>query len=108
MKYFRELEGLTGAGSIALYCVGLGLFAAIGILGWQILDWLKTGDWQALTLMSALASIGVDWASTPQSWIGIHNLLKEIPLTVAAFWAWMIPAILLMLLHNWIVRHNNQ
>ena len=58
--------------------------------------------------MSALASIGVDWAGTPQSWIGIHNLLKEIPLTVAAFWAWMIPAILLMLLHNWIVRHNNQ
>ena len=108
MKSFRDLEGLTGAGSLALYCVGLGLFAAIGILGWQVLDWLKTGDWHALTLMSTLASIGVEWAARPQSWIGIHNLLKEIPLTVAAFWAWMIPALLLMLLHNWIVRRSGQ
>ena len=108
MKYFGELKDLTGAGTIALYCVGLGLFAAIGILGWQALAWLKTGDWHALTLMSGLAAFGVEWACSPESWIGIHNLLKEIPLTVAVFWAWMIPALLLMLLHNWIVQRQGQ
>ncbi|UCD69636.1 MAG: hypothetical protein JSW48_06120 [Betaproteobacteria bacterium] len=108
MNYFGELKGLTGAGTIALSCVGVGLLAAIGILSWQALSWLKTGDWQVLTLMSGLSSFGVDWASSPESWIGIHNLLKEIPLTVAVFWAWMIPALLLMLLHNWIVRRQGR
>ena len=106
MKNIDDLRGLTGAGTVALYCVGFGLFTAIGILGWQALTWLKTGEWQTLTLMSALASFGVKWASSPESWIGIYNLLKEIPLTVALFWAWMIPALLLMLLHNWIVQRR--
>ena len=93
-------------GVTALYCVGFGFFAALGVLGWQAVSWLKTGEWQTLTLMTGLASFGVEWASSPNGWIGIYNLLKHVPLTVAAFWTGMVPALLLMLLHNWSVQRR--
>jgi hypothetical protein len=51
-----------------------------------------------------LATFGVKWAASPRSWIGIYNMLEHVPLSVAVFWAWMIPALLLMLLHNRLVR----
>lgn len=108
MKYFDDLSGLTVLGVIALYCVGLGLFAAVGVLGWQAVGWLKTGDWQTLTLLSVLASGGVGWASSPNTWIGIHNLLKHVPLTIAVFWTGMVPALLFMQLHNWCVQRRTR
>jgi len=108
MKHVYDLNGLTVPGTTALYCAGLGLFAALGVLGWQALTWMKTGEWPMLTLMTGLASFGVDWASSPESWIGIHNLLAYVPLTVAVFWAGMIPALILMLLHNWYVKRRAQ
>ena len=104
MKHVYDFKGLTVPGTVALYCVGLGVFAALGVLGWQALAWMMTGEWPTLTLMTGLASFGVEWASYPNSWIGIHNLLKQVPLTVAVFWTGMIPALLLMQLHNWSVR----
>jgi hypothetical protein len=100
----QKLQGLTVAGTVALYFVGFGLFAPIGIIGWQALSWLKTGEWQSISLTAGLAAFGVQWAASPHSWIGIHNVLRHIPLTVAMFWVWMIPALLLMLLHNRLVR----
>ncbi|NIO40931.1 MAG: hypothetical protein GTO41_12575 [Burkholderiales bacterium] len=106
MKLFDKLEGLTSAGTIALYWAGFAILASIGILGWQGLEWLKTGQWRTLTLITTLASSGVEWASSPHSWIGIHNLLREVPLTVAVFWLCMIPALLFMLLHNWLVKRQ--
>jgi hypothetical protein len=106
MKFFDDLKGLTGAGMAALYCVGLGFFAALGVLGWQAVGWLRTGEWTTLTLLSGLASGGVEWASSPDSWIGIYNLLNHVPLTVAVFWAGMLPALIFMLIHNWAVQRR--
>jgi hypothetical protein len=108
MAHIQKLQGLTVAGTAALYCVGFGLFAPVGIIGWQALGWLKTGAWPPISLTAGLASFGVQWASSPHSWIGIYNVLKHIPLTVAVFWACMIPALLLMLLHNRIVRRGRR
>ncbi|MGD2141395.1 MAG: hypothetical protein PVH25_13430 [Burkholderiales bacterium] len=100
----QKLQGLTFAGTTALYFVGFGLFGAFGIIGWQMLGWLRTGEWHTLTLTMGLATFGVKWAASPRSWIGIYNMLEHVPLSVAVFWAWMIPALLLMLLHNRLVR----
>lgn len=101
-----DAQGLTGYGTIAIYLVAFDLIAAFGVIGWQALSWLQTGQWQSPTLITALASSGVQWASHPNSWIGIHGLLKHVPLSVAVFWTGMLPALLLMLLHNWTVRHR--
>lgn len=108
MNRFFDLRGLTGVGTVALYCVGLAFFAALGVLGWQAIDWMRTGEWQTLTLISSLAIFGVQWASSPNSWIGIHNLLRNVPLTVAVFWAGMVPALIFMLLHNWSAQRRRQ
>jgi len=108
MARIQKLQGLTFAGTAALYCVGFGLFAPIGIIGWQALGWLKTGEWQPISLTAGLASFGVQWAAAPHSWLGIYNVLKHIPLTVAVFWACMAPALLLMLLHNRLVRTHRR
>ncbi len=108
MTQIHKLEGLTFAGTVALYCVGFGLFTVVGIIGWQALGWLKTGEWPSLTLLTGLATFGLEWATSPHSWIGIYNVLEHVPLTVAIFWAWMLPALLLMLLHNKIVQQHRR
>jgi len=106
MTVRHDTEGLTGYGTVAIYLVAFDLIAALGVIGWQALRWLQTGEWQSLTLLTGLTSCGVQWASHPDSWIGIHNLLKHVPLSAAVFWAGMLPALSFMLLHNWSVRRR--
>ncbi|HUU72107.1 MAG TPA: hypothetical protein VMW70_05755 [Burkholderiales bacterium] len=106
MKYFADTQGFTGVSTIAIYFVGFGLLAALGVVGWQALNWMKTDEWQTLTVLAGLSSVGVEWATRPDSWLGIHNLLKHVPLSVAVFWTGMLPALLLMLLHNWTVQRR--
>ena len=106
MMNFPNTKRLTGFGTIALYLVALDLIAALGVIGWQALDWMKTDKWQTLTVLTGLASVGVEWAKNPDSWLGIHNVLRHVPLSVAVFWAGMLPALFFMLLHNWSVRRR--
>lgn len=106
MQHRNGMRGLTLPGSLALYLVAFDFIAALGVIGWQALNWMKTDHWQTLTVLTGLASAGVQWASAPASWLGIHNLLQHVPLSVAVFWAGMLPALLLMLMHNWLVRRS--
>ena len=103
MPTLENLKGLTWAGTTALYLVALDLIAAIGVVAWQALNWMRTDEWQSLTVLTGLASFDVLWATEPDSWLGIHKLLQHVPLSMAVFWAGMLPALLLMLLHNRLV-----
>jgi len=100
------MKELTWAGTVALYLVAFTFISALGVIGWQALNWMKTDQWQTLTVLTGLSSAGVQWAAQPDSWLGIHNLLEHVPLSVAVFWTGMLPALLLMLLHNWSVRRR--
>ena len=103
-----DLKGLNLPGTAALYLASFALIAALGVIGWQALNWMKTDEWQSLTVLTALASFGVPWATSPTNWLGIHNVLQHVPLSIAVFWTGMLPALLLMSLHNWSVRrHTN-
>ncbi len=100
------MKDLTWHGTIALYLVAFTFISALGVVGWQALNWMKTDEWQTLTVLTGLSSAGVKWAAQPDGWLGIHNLLQHVPLSVAVFWTGMLPALLLMLLHNWTVRRR--
>ncbi len=100
------MNDLTWHGTFALYLVAFTFISALGVVGWQALNWMKTDEWQTLTVLTGLGSVGVEWAKQPDSWLGIHNLLQHVPLSVAVFWAGMLPALLLMLLHNWTVQRR--
>ena len=71
-----------------LFLVFLGIFlSGIGIILWQILYYLKTGEWFSMSVVFLLQKIGFEWTSNPTDWIGIYNLLDRIPLSFACIMA---------------------
>ncbi len=74
---------LLGGGGIAL--------AAL-VVTWQFYMWLKTGHWPDLTMASVALPLisGSDfsaWLAAPQSWIGLHSLIKF--LINLPVWTWL-------------------
>lgn len=73
---------LAGVGNL----LGLsGFFAFLGFTGWQVLQWLYSGQWHSLGASSvglrwlfekyAFGSTLHLWTIEPQGWIGLHRLL---------------------------------
>lgn len=68
----------------------LGLFAFLlwagGVLGYQIIFYLKNGAWQPLSVIDGLVYLSQErpslWLLYPQDWIGLHKLLEAIPLSL--------------------------
>ena len=68
--------------------------APIGILGWQIVDYLQSGTWSSFSILSVMDLIGLspEWVVQPQSWLGLHNVFDwfhgsvgiSVPLLLAA------------------------
>lgn len=69
----------------------LGVFAAIGILGWQIYGYLRQGEWPALSVIAALQWLNIEWARSPRDWLGLHNLLDAMPLSLVVFFSGVVP-----------------
>ncbi len=69
----------------------LGLFAAIGILGWQVYCYLRYGEWPALSMIALLQWLNIGWASSPRDWVGLRNLLDAIPLSMFALLSGVVP-----------------
>ena len=78
---------LLGIGAVVV-----GGLLSIGIIGWQVLVWLQSGDWNPLPLASfgikmAAGSFGNvelrNWAINPNSWIGLHRFLDWLSVAVA-------------------------
>lgn len=57
-----------------------------GVCIWiyQIYNWLKDAEWKSVSLLSPLSyySPFYNWVYYPSDWIGFHNLLGYIPLSV--------------------------
>ena len=69
----------------------IGFAAAIGIIGWQGYSYLRFGQWPALSIVAVLQWLQIDWARSPRDWMGLHELLDAIPLSLAAFVAGIVP-----------------
>lgn len=59
------------------------LFGGLGVMGWQIYGYLKFGVWMPISIITALEWMQVQWAHSPNDWIGLHNIVQKIPLSVA-------------------------
>jgi hypothetical protein len=59
-----------------------GVLTGLGILGYQVFTWLKTGAWPAVSLMHGLHYLFPDWdtmwqwISAPRSWLGFHKIVS--------------------------------
>jgi hypothetical protein len=70
---------------VSLVTALLGVVFLLGATGWQVLQWLKTGQWVALPFASfGLATLFdymghaelAGWAQDPEDWIGVHKALN--------------------------------
>lgn len=99
--HFRHSRWLDDSaefyGVVAQLALLLGVVGFALPTGWQVLDWLRTGEWHALPA----ASVGLvrilelegeqadgtllAWASNPQSWVGLHKLVDWLSVGGALF-----------------------
>ncbi len=75
--------------SLWIFCLGFGcsVVAAVGILGFQIFVWAKSGEWISIPIAYGLALIGIDTAPIydPTNWVGLASLARwfvDLPLSV--------------------------
>lgn len=85
--YFNKgLEKGLLAISIAFYL--LAVLSGVGVIAFQVYYYLSTGSWLKYDLNNLIAMIGEDyaeWAFHPDSWIGLHEVLSKIPLSIFLF-----------------------
>src|SRR2546427_732163 len=72
-----------------------GILAAVGIIGWHLYSYLRSGEWPPLSIITVLLWLDIDWVRSPSDWAGVHKILNVIPLSLAAFavgvapiWLW--------------------
>ncbi len=57
------------------------------VFGFQIYEYLRTGSWLSVSVISTLAWCGIapiaNWAAVPNDWIGLHRILSMIPTSLA-------------------------
>ncbi len=70
----------------------VGGLISVGIFGWQVLAWLKSGEWTSLPLVGvgigkAAELLGYEqlrsWVVSPANWIGLHRFLDWLNVAVA-------------------------
>ena len=61
-----------------LVSILVGFLAAIVTLAIQTWQFLQTGEWLALSLLSPLRLLKLSWAVSPQSWFGLRRRVVEL------------------------------
>lgn len=75
----------TSAVGFAATLLVLGFLGALGILGYQIYFYLRSGYWLSLSIITVLGWLGSEWALDPKEWLGLYKILEWIPLAAACF-----------------------
>ena len=91
--YVEELNSSGPRISIATLMAFLPLISAVWIFVWQVFTYLRQGNWIPFSLLDGLAWLKVPWAVTPTDWLGLHNLLNQVHVSIgllllSIFLAW--------------------
>lgn len=70
---------------IFLLTIVSGILCAVGIIGWQYINFLMHGEWHSLSVISALQWFGIRWSYFPTEWLGLYKILDFFPLSLATF-----------------------
>ena len=60
-------------------------FAGAIVVIWQVGMFLSSGDWPSLSILSMWFFDDVEWATNPDSWLGLHFILSKTPLSAGLF-----------------------
>ncbi len=73
--------------SVFALLIGLGLLTMLGTLGYQLVTYLKHGQWLSISVTYVCGSppLEWDWCNFPKDWLGVHNVLSWINAGVFAF-----------------------
>ena len=88
--------------------LGLGLFGGLGMLGYQIYMYLRSGEWYSFSVITGLRWLNVQWAFYPKEWIGLYKILDDFPLSLGIFICGFIPLILLCCMTFAYDKYKNQ
>lgn len=107
------------------------VYAAI-LFGWQVIEWLRFGNWEPLDLFTLLTTNGpfdsgprsfivefphggrlVRWLVHPTDWLGLHTVMRFVlsytPVTLVSFvLGWMICAEADRLSQSWKIKDENK
>lgn len=77
----------------AVLLASVAILSIVMLVGWQTLRWAQTGQWPGASLGGLIVVVLPDtpigaWAVQPVSWIGLHEVVMEVPLVVWILVAW--------------------
>lgn len=67
------------------------IFGGVGVVGWQVYEYLRYNVWSPVSVVTALQWLKVQWALNPADWVGLYNILRMIPLSLTMIvMGWMV------------------
>ena len=69
-------------GSFSVISGFLEILAGIGLLVWHCFRYLQEGVFSVLSFIDMGRWLGLSWAHSPQSWLGLHEVLTYLPVFV--------------------------
>jgi hypothetical protein len=76
------LKERSGSSALAAVLFIAGLGGGFLVLVHQALAWFKGSIWPSVSVVTGLQWVGVRWATGPQEWRGLHEVLGNMPLAV--------------------------
>jgi hypothetical protein len=75
----KERRGSSALAAV-LFIAGLG--GGFLVFVHQALGWFKSSVWTSVSVVTGLQWLGVRWATGPQEWRWLHELLGNVPLAI--------------------------
>jgi hypothetical protein len=76
------LHERRGSSALAAVLFIAGAGGGFLVLVHQALVWFKGSLWPSVSVVTGLQWLGVRWATGPQEWRGLHEVLGNLPLAI--------------------------
>ena len=76
------LQERRGSSALAAVLFIAGLGGGFLVLVHQALAWFQGSMWPSVSVMTGLQWLGVRWATGPQEWRRLHEVLGNVPLAI--------------------------
>lgn len=67
------------------------ILGAAGIVVFQALSYLSSGEWTSLSVLTGLELLELEWATSPTEWLGAHKILGKVPLSIGVLCMSILP-----------------
>jgi hypothetical protein len=81
----KETAMAKVVGALCVLVLIAAFLGGVVVGGWQGFVWLRSGVFPDISVLTALHWFGMDWATNPTGWRGVHKALSSIPLAAGLF-----------------------